>query len=47
MLKVPYLTKAYFISSFISDLGEELRPTLKLFKLQTLKMAYEQAQLKS
>lgn len=45
MLKHPRLNEAYFISSFISGLGEELRPFVKVLKLTSLHQAFEQAKL--
>lgn len=42
MLKINLmLDEAYFISSFISGLNEELRPIIKLYKSQTLSITYE------
>lgn len=39
----PTLSEAYFISSLISGLKEELKPTIKIFKPQILNLAYKQA----
>ena len=41
----PYLTKAYFVSSFISWLNEELRLMVKVLLPQTLKHATNSSRL--
>ena len=37
----PHLTEGYFVSSFISSLSEELRPTVKILQPQFVKLAIE------
>ncbi|XP_057999881.1 uncharacterized protein LOC110642382 [Hevea brasiliensis] len=39
------LSEAYFISSFINGLSEELRPVIKMFRPESLLQAFEQAKL--
>ncbi|XP_052173188.1 uncharacterized protein LOC127788669 [Diospyros lotus] len=41
----PYLIEAYFVSSFISGLSEELRPMVKVLQPKTLKHAIDGARL--
>jgi len=41
----PYLTKAYFVSSFINGLSEELRPMVKVLQPRTLKHAADSVRL--
>ena len=41
----PHLTKAFFVSSFISGLSEELRPMVKMLKPRTIKEAAESNRL--
>ena len=41
----PYLTKAYFVSNFISGLNEELKPMVKVLQPQTLKHATNSVRL--
>ena len=41
----PTLIEAYFVSSFISGLNEELRPTVKMLQPVTVKQAAEKAKL--
>lgn len=43
----PHLSEMYFFLCFISGLSKELRPMIKLYKLQMLNIAYEQTQLQS
>lgn len=40
-----HLSEAYFVSSFMSGLNEELRPMVKMMKLQTVEQASESARL--
>ena len=40
-----YLTEAYFISSFINGLSEELGPTVKMLQPRIIKQAAESARL--
>jgi len=39
------LTEQYFVSTFISGLKDELRPTVKLMQPATIKQAAEKARL--
>ncbi|XP_027076964.1 uncharacterized protein [Coffea arabica] len=41
----PRLDESYFVSSFISGLKDEIKPTVKMFKPQTLMKAFEVAEL--
>jgi len=43
----PYLTEAYFVSSFLSGLNEELRPMVKVLRPRTLKHVVDSAKLTS
>jgi len=45
LIHTPYLTEAYFVSSFISGLSEELRPMVKVLQPRTLKHAADSARL--
>jgi hypothetical protein len=39
----PSLPEAYYVSSFINGLKEDIRPMLKILKPKTLMQAFEQA----
>lgn len=41
----PTLDESYFVSSFISRLSNELRPTIKMMQPATIKQAAEKAKL--
>ena len=41
----PTLDKSYFVSSFISGLNDELRPTVKMMQPTTVKQAAEKSKL--
>ena len=41
LLANPTLTEGYFVSSFISGLNEEVRPTIKIFQPKTVQQAVE------
>ena len=41
----PHMSKAYFVSSFMSGLSNELRPMVKMMRLLTVEHASESAQL--
>jgi len=45
LISNPTLTKGYFVSSFISELNEEIHPTIKMFQLKTIQQATECAKL--
>lgn len=41
----PHLSEAYFVSSFMSGLNEELRPMVKMLHPETMEQAAENARL--
>ena len=41
----PHLTEEYFVSSFISGLGDEVRPTVKMMQPRTVEQAADSARL--
>ena len=41
----PYLLEAYFVSSFMSGLSEELQPMVKMMKPRTVEQASESGRL--
>ena len=41
----PHLTVAYFVSSFLSVLGEDLRPMVKMIRPRTVEQVVERAKL--
>ena len=41
----PHLTEAYFVSSFLSGLGKDLRPMVKMIKRRTVEQAAKNAKL--
>lgn len=45
LLSNPTLTEGYFVSSFISTLNNEVRPTVKMFRPKTVQQAIEYAKL--
>ena len=45
LLRNQKLDELYFVSSFISGLKEEIRPSVNMFKPQTLSKAFEVAEL--
>jgi len=45
MVHNPHLTEGYFVSSFISSLGDEVRLMVKMMQPQTIKQTTESAQL--
>ena len=45
LMKNPQLDEGYFVSSFISELKEEIKPMIRMLKPTELSAAYEMAQL--
>ena len=45
MVHNPHLFKEYFVSSFISSLGDEVKPMVNMIQPQTMKQAAESARL--
>ncbi|XP_071939819.1 uncharacterized protein [Coffea arabica] len=43
MVKLPLLSKSYYVSSFLSGLKEEIKPAVKIHMPQTLQVAFEKA----